>query len=141
MEKWREDVLIHYGTKGMKWGLRKALVNANLFVDPNKSKKQYQERVTKLNEKKTSSSTGSGAKTSSTVTQDTSSKQASSASSSSSSRTPQETTKKGKSLLERLLSAGVVAKTQDSSKNGETTGYYKHGKKRINVKAIANRGY
>ena len=53
MEQWREDVLAHYGVAGMKWGLRKALVNANLFVDPNKSRKEYQERLAKLNEKKT----------------------------------------------------------------------------------------
>lgn len=138
MEQWREDVLAHYGVAGMKWGLRKALVNANLFVDPNKSRKEYQERLAKLNEKKTGSS---GTKSSGSGTSSQQSNDNYKPSSSSGSRTPQETVKKGKSLLDRLLGAGVVAKVQDSSKNNETTGYYKHGKRKINVKAIANRGY
>lgn len=38
MEQWREDVLIHYGTKGMKWGkhLRSALYTARINRIANK---------------------------------------------------------------------------------------------------------
>lgn len=142
MELWREDVLAHYGTAGMKWGVRKALIKTGVFVDPNKSRKQYEERKAQMEAKRTSS-TSSGSGSGGTTTTKTESPVASVSSSrhSSSSRaaTPKESAKKGQSLLDRLLGGGILERVQKPSNKDETMGYYKARKKNISVRAVANR--
>jgi len=52
MEKWREDVLIHYGTKGMKWGKRKKMIkterDARAFESSSKAYNQDPYNAQKL---------------------------------------------------------------------------------------------
>jgi len=47
MEQWREDVLIHYGVKGMKWGNKKRMSNLEQVSRANESLYRHDQALRK----------------------------------------------------------------------------------------------